>query len=45
MEIPRQMLHAESLTISHPVSKEAVTFRAPPPEDFEQILAALKSRS
>ncbi len=39
---PRVMLHAERLTITHPVTKEEMTFIAPLPEDFKQGIAAIE---
>ncbi|MBI3211816.1 MAG: RluA family pseudouridine synthase [Simkania negevensis] len=32
---PRHLLHALSLTILHPITKEALTFEAPLPDDFK----------
>jgi 23S rRNA-/tRNA-specific pseudouridylate synthase len=40
--ISRPALHAYSLTITHPVSGERVTFTAPYPEDFRSALSRLK---
>jgi 23S rRNA pseudouridine1911/1915/1917 synthase len=37
----RQALHASHLNLSHPVSGEPLSFRAPLPEDFQQLLGAL----
>ena len=37
----RQALHAQGLGFDHPRTLEAVQFEAPPPPDFEQLLAAL----
>ncbi len=39
--IPRVMLHAEHLVITHPVTGQALDLRAPLPEDFEQVRAQL----
>ncbi|MEQ9258571.1 MAG: RluA family pseudouridine synthase [Roseovarius sp.] len=39
----RQALHAAVLGFAHPVSGEAMRFEAPPPEDFSELLAALRS--
>ena len=33
-----QALHAATLGFEHPISKKRVTFSAPLPEDFEQVL-------
>ena len=37
----RQALHAERLSFEHPRSHEAVSFEAPLPEDFENLLESL----
>lgn len=42
--IERPALHAQSLTFTHPVSGERVTFEAPYPEDFKQVLRKLDSK-
>lgn len=42
--IARPALHAWRLTLVHPVSGETMTFTAPPPEDFQRLLAALKKQ-
>ena len=39
--IPRPMLHARSLSFTHPVSNEKVKFSAPHPADFEEALKIL----
>ncbi|MEX0386713.1 23S rRNA pseudouridine(1911/1915/1917) synthase RluD [Spiribacter onubensis] len=38
----RQALHAETLTLTHPVSGETLRWSAAPPADFEQLCAALR---
>ncbi len=38
-----QALHAERLTFTHPTTKEQMTFTAPPPPEYEQILALLRA--
>lgn len=38
---PRQALHARTLTLTHPASGETMHFQAPPPADFERLLADL----
>lgn len=38
MAVPRQMLHAQVLGFRHPRSNEDMTFEAPLPRDFEEIL-------
>jgi 23S rRNA pseudouridine1911/1915/1917 synthase len=35
---PRQLLHAESLQITHPATNKTMNFSAPLPSDFEEIL-------
>jgi len=39
---PRQALHAWRLEFTHPVTKEAVAFEAPPPDDLERLVALLR---
>ena len=39
---PRQMLHARTLTFTHPRMGRKKTFSAPWPKDFEEALAALR---
>lgn len=41
---PRQMLHAERLTLTHPRTREAMTFVAPLPADFTALINRLKSQ-
>ena len=38
----RQMLHAQELGFTHPITGEDVHFTAQPPEDFQQILTLLQ---
>lgn len=40
-DIPRPMLHAQTLSFIHPLTNERVKFTAPHPEDFEEALKAL----
>jgi len=40
--IPRQMLHAESLSLFHPVTGTPLTFIAPPPPDMHDIIRILR---
>jgi 23S rRNA pseudouridine1911/1915/1917 synthase len=40
---PRQMLHAWKLAFIHPHTAKRVAVEAPPPEDFEAALSALRS--
>ncbi len=39
----RQALHAPSLGFLHPREQREVSFEAPPPPDFQQLLAALEA--
>ncbi|HEY5914796.1 MAG TPA: RluA family pseudouridine synthase [Verrucomicrobiae bacterium] len=41
-EAGRQMLHAFELTFTHPRTGKRMSFRADPPEDFRDALAALR---
>jgi len=41
LAFPRQALHAESLGFRHPVTGQALSFRAPPPPDMTALLARL----
>ena len=38
----RQALHAETLSFEHPIHGNTVTAQAPPPADFESLIAALR---
>jgi 23S rRNA pseudouridine1911/1915/1917 synthase len=40
--IPRQMLHAESLSLFHPVTGTPLTFIVPPPPDMHDIIRILR---
>lgn len=40
-----QLLHAKSLTFTHPATKKTLTFSAPLPEHFDRILKILKNES
>ncbi len=42
--VPRQMLHAESLSLLHPETGHPMTFSAPPPPDMAAVTAALRER-
>jgi len=42
-EIDRPLLHAGYLQFTHPESQRLVEFSAPPPEDFMQVLQAVRS--
>ncbi len=41
-DIPRQMLHAESLSLVHPVTGHPLTFIAPPPRDMATVIDRLR---
>jgi 23S rRNA pseudouridine1911/1915/1917 synthase len=41
-EAPRVMLHARELSFVHPQKGKEVSFKAPPPEDFQEALKALR---
>ncbi len=43
--IPRQMLHAGSLSLLHPRTGAPLTFIAPPPRDMADIIGLLRSAS
>jgi 23S rRNA pseudouridine1911/1915/1917 synthase len=40
--VQRQMLHAARLTLTHPSSRERMTFEAPLPDDMQELLEALR---
>ena len=40
---PRQALHAAVLGFVHPITKEALRFEAPLPEDMSELIDALRS--
>jgi len=42
LDFPRQALHAYRLSFRHPVDGRPLTFEAPLPADFEQLLALLR---
>jgi 23S rRNA pseudouridine1911/1915/1917 synthase len=41
--IIRQMLHAESLSLLHPVTGHPMTFTAPPPADMQEVINRLRA--
>jgi RluA family pseudouridine synthase len=41
-EIPRQMLHAYSLSFNHPSNDQRIVVKAPPPQDFKACLKKFK---
>ncbi len=45
LPVPRPFLHAEVLELAHPVTREALTFRAPLPADLAGVLAGLVEAS
>ncbi|HLP08188.1 MAG TPA: RluA family pseudouridine synthase [Opitutaceae bacterium] len=42
LAVPRVMLHAEHLAITHPITGASLDLRAPLPEDFAETLAAAR---
>jgi 23S rRNA pseudouridine1911/1915/1917 synthase len=42
LAIARQMLHAESLSLLHPVTETPLTFSAPPPADMAAVIERLR---
>ncbi|MHB8843261.1 MAG: RluA family pseudouridine synthase [Nitrospirota bacterium] len=42
MAVSRQMLHAESLSLLHPLTRTPLTFSAPPPPDMAEIIDRLR---
>lgn len=42
LEVPRVMLHAACLNLTHPVTGESMTLEAPLPEDFSTLLRQLR---
>jgi 23S rRNA pseudouridine1911/1915/1917 synthase len=42
-DFKRQALHAKVLGFTHPVTGEPLRFEAPAPEDFQELLAALRA--
>jgi 23S rRNA pseudouridine1911/1915/1917 synthase len=42
IDFPRQALHATELSLVHPGTGELATWRAPPPRDFQRLLATLR---
>lgn len=45
VRMPRQALHAESITVVHPASGEPMTFSAPLAADMAELLAELREKS
>ncbi|MCP1328662.1 RNA pseudouridine synthase, partial [Halomonas sp. 707D4] len=44
-EFPRQALHARKLSFTHPLSEEAMTFKAELPDDLLMLLDYLREDS
>ena len=44
LHVPRLMLHAQKLTINHPLTRQPLTFAAPLPNDIEAILKKLEAK-
>jgi len=42
-DFPRQALHAQKLQLTHPVTKEALQWESPLPEDMTQLLEVLRT--
>ena len=42
---PRQALHARELGLEHPVTGKHLTFVREPPEDLQQLIAALRAHA
>jgi 23S rRNA pseudouridine1911/1915/1917 synthase len=42
LDVPRVMLHAEHLVLTHPVSGQPLDLRAPLPKDFQALLKQLR---
>jgi 23S rRNA pseudouridine1911/1915/1917 synthase len=42
LTIDRQMLHAESLSLFHPVTRTPLTFTIPPPPDMSTVMARIR---
>jgi 23S rRNA pseudouridine1911/1915/1917 synthase len=43
--VPRQMLHAWRIGLTHPMTEEMVSFEAPIPSDMQAVIAALRQIS
>ncbi len=41
VKIPRQMLHAAELAVTHPLTRERMRWQAPVPEDMKKVISAL----
>lgn len=45
IKAPRQMLHAAHLSVAHPDTGERITFKAPLPDDMQELLNRLRSET
>jgi 23S rRNA pseudouridine1911/1915/1917 synthase len=45
LSFPRQALHAAELTLTHPRSREVVTWRSPLPRDLKRLLQEFRERT
>jgi 23S rRNA pseudouridine1911/1915/1917 synthase len=45
LPFPRQALHAAELTLTHPRSRQVITWRAPLPRDLKKLLQELREKS
>ncbi|MEA3428153.1 MAG: RluA family pseudouridine synthase [Thermodesulfobacteriota bacterium] len=43
--IPRQMLHAWRLELTHPATKERISFEAPIPQDMSDLIKTLRAKN
>jgi len=43
--VPRQMLHAWQIEFTHPVTKISMSFKAPVPQDMNDLIKALRSEN
>jgi 23S rRNA pseudouridine1911/1915/1917 synthase len=42
LSFPRQALHAAELTLTHPRTRQVMTWRAPLPRDMKRLLDSLR---
>ena len=43
-QVPRPMLHAQTLGFIHPLTGEALEYSVPPPADMEELISVLRAR-
>jgi 23S rRNA pseudouridine1911/1915/1917 synthase len=43
-QVPRPMLHAQTLGFIHPLTGEALEYSVPPPADMEEVISVLRAR-